>query len=263
MRNYDRESLTDILASAVPPYVLASLRLGGGRTSRVRVGAYQPPRPTESLNLTAKSVTCDRNHKIMRTLLDLIQEYAVLSEAKTLAGGILPPQDEQRWGELKRFYELLMAQQGLHPQPASRFTASDIRTTVTARQRLRVSTDLEIVVVHGETMARARIDNLSCGGVLLLCDSPLEKGGSLTLHLANISRGVGTMATNGEVVWLADRGSSGVSFRYKFGTRFLSLQEPEQQTLDSFVVDSLENKLLSLGRDSLDPAFLSREGITL
>jgi hypothetical protein len=201
--------------------------------------------------------------KEMRTLLDLIQEYSVLSDAKTLAGGILPLKDEERWAELKAFYELLMEQQGLHPHPACRFTAADIRKTVTTRNRLRVSTDLEIVVARDGTVERAKVDNLSCGGVLLFCDTAFEKGNSLTLHLANISRGAGTIATDSEVVWSADRGDSEITFRYKLGIRFLSLQEPEREKLDSFVVDCLENKLLSLGRDTLDPEFLRREQITL
>lgn len=202
-------------------------------------------------------------HKVMRTLLDLIQEYAVLSDAKTLAGGILPPEDEKRLAELKPFYDLLMAQQGLHPHPASRFTAADIRKVVTTRGRLRVNTDLEIVVVKNETVERARVDNLSCGGVLLFCDTLFGQGNGLTLHLANLARGAGTMATDSEVVWSADQGGSDITFRYKLGIRFLSLQESELESLDSFVVDSLENKLLSLGRDTLDPVFLSREQITL
>ena len=71
------------------------------------------------------------------------------------------------------------------------------------------------------------------------------------------------MAADSEVVWFADRGDSDITFRYKLGIQFRSLREPELENLDSFVVDCLENKLLSLGRDALDPAFLSREQITL
>ena len=32
----------------------------------------------------------------MKTLLDLIQEWATLNDAKTLAGGVLPRDDEAR-----------------------------------------------------------------------------------------------------------------------------------------------------------------------
>jgi hypothetical protein len=37
----------------------------------------------------------------------------------------------------------------------------------------------------------------------------------------------------------------------------------EERRLDSFVVDSLETKLLCLGRESLDPEFIRRERLSL
>ena len=83
----------------------------------------------------------------MKTLLDLIQEWAALNESKTVAGGALPPDGEARWDELRKFYELLMAQDGLCAYPAARYSASEIRSAVSTRSRLRVRTDLEIVVI--------------------------------------------------------------------------------------------------------------------
>jgi hypothetical protein len=199
----------------------------------------------------------------MKTLLDVMQEYAALNDAKTLGGGVLPRADEERWAELKEFYDLLMAQEGLSDRPAGRFTADDIRQTVTTRARLRVNTDMEIVVVQKATVDRAHVGNLSCGGVLLLCDTPFGKGGSLTLHLTNIARGAGILPADSEVAWLDDQGPSDTTFRYKIGIRFLALGESERNSLDSFVVDTLENKLLSLSRDALDPEFLRREQLVL
>ena len=66
----------------------------------------------------------------MKTLLHLIQEWADLSEAKTLAGGVLPPDDEARWNELREFYELLMTQDGLSANPVARHSAAEIRSAV-------------------------------------------------------------------------------------------------------------------------------------
>ena len=199
----------------------------------------------------------------MRTLLDVIQEWAALNDAKTVAGGTLPPPDEKRWEELKSFYDLLLAQEGLCDKPASRFSADDIRNTVTTRDRLRVNTDMEVVVNKNGTVERAQVGNLSCGGVLLFCNTPFEKGNGLTIHLANVTRGAGVLPAEGEIVWLADQGSSDMTFRYKLGARFLDLGYTERNSLDYFVVDSLENKLLSLSRDALDPEFLRREQIIL
>ena len=199
----------------------------------------------------------------MRTLLDVIQEWAALNDAKTIAGGTLPPPGEKRWEELKSFYEFVMAQEGLCDKPASRFSADDIRSTVTTRDRLRVNTDMEIVVIKNGTVDRAQVGNLSCGGVLLLCDTPFEKGKGVTVQLASVTRGAGILPAESEIVWLADQGSSDMTFRYKLGARFLDLGHTERNSLDHFVVDSLENKLLSLSRDALDPEFLRREQIVL
>ncbi len=122
---------------------------------------------------------------------------------------------------------------------------------------------MEVVVNKNGTVDRAQVGNLSCGGVLLLCNTPFEKGNGLTIHLASVARGAGILPAESEVVWLADQGSSDMTFRYQLGARFLDLRYTERNSLDRFVVDSLENKLLSLSRDALDPEFLRREQIIL
>jgi hypothetical protein len=198
-----------------------------------------------------------------KTLLDLIQEFAVLNESKTLSGGKLPPVEEGRWSALKDFYDFLMAQDGLCPDPACRFSAAQIRETVVNRGRLRVRTDLETVVDLDSDLHHARVGNLSCGGVLLLSDDGFDQGTLVTLHLANVSRGASVIPTEGQVVWKAEsRGSNG-TFRYRMGIQFLGLEESEHESLDSFVVDSIENKLLSLSRDALDSDFIRNENLSL
>jgi hypothetical protein len=199
----------------------------------------------------------------VKTLLDLIQEYATLNEAKTLARGTLPPPQEARWGELKRFYDMLMAQNGLAREPASRFTAAQIRERVAARARLRVQTDLEIVVAQANEYHRARVGNLSCGGALLFCDHGFEVGSSLTLHMANVARDESVFPTEGRVVWRSEANGANDSFRYRMGVEFKGLAAEAERTLDSFIVDSLETKLLCLGRESLDPEFMRRESLSL
>lgn len=199
----------------------------------------------------------------MKTLLDLIQEWAVLNEAKTLAGGVLSPDDEARWNELREFYELLMAQDGLSANPAARYSAAEIRTSVANRSRLRVSTDLEIVVTKESEVHFARVGNLSCGGVLLLSDSGFGRDTSVLLYLANVSRGAEVIPTEGAVVWRADSGSSNGTFRYRMGVEFDGLGAREEERLDAYVVDSLETKLLSVSRDVLDAGFVAREHLAL
>ena len=199
----------------------------------------------------------------MSTLLDLIQEYATLNEAKTVARGVLPPALEARWTDLKRFYDLLMAQDGLARDPASRFSAAQIRERVASRGRLRVETELEIVVAHGASYHRARVSNLSRGGARIHGDDPYPVGDELTLLMASISRGESVLPTTGSVRWQIDRGASNGSFRYNTGVQFSHLDAAAEQNLDAFVVDCLEAKLLCLGKESLDPDFLRREGVEL
>lgn len=199
----------------------------------------------------------------MKTLLDLIQEFAALNEAKTAAGGVLPPEDERRWRELLDFYDLLMEQDGLCSQPAARHTASEIRTAISTRGRLRVRTSLEIVVLKDDEVHFARVGNLSCGGVLLLSDAGFATGTDLMLHLANVSRGAEVLPTRGEVVWNADSGTGNGTFRYRMGIQFAGLGEKEERSLDAYVVDSLETKLLSLSKDALPPGFVAREQLAL
>ena len=199
----------------------------------------------------------------MKTLLDLIQEFATLNEAKTLSRGVLPKAQETRWIELKRFYDMLMAQDGLAREPAGRFTADQIRERVAARGRLRVQTDLEIVVAQESEYHRARVGNLSRGGVLLHCDHGFEIDSSLTLHIANVSRDESVLPTGGRVAWRTEGGQTNESFRYRMGVEFQGLGPEEERTLDTFVVDSLETKLLCLGRSSLDADFMRRERLSL
>jgi len=199
----------------------------------------------------------------VRTLLDLIQEYATLNEAKTLARSALPKAQETRWLELKRFYDMLMAQEGLAREPAGRFTAVQIRELVSARTRLRVQTDLEIVVAQESEYHRARVGNLSRGGVLLHCDHGFEVDTGLTLHMANVARDESVLPTEGRVAWRSEGSRTNDSFRYRLGVQFKGLGPEEEQTLDSFVVDSLETKLLCLGRESLDPDFMRKERLEL
>lgn len=195
----------------------------------------------------------------MKTLLDLIQEWAVLNEAKTRGGGILPPDDEARWSELKEFYDLLMAQDGLSSQPAVRYSAADIRRAVSNRSSLRVRTDLEIVVMKDSEVYFGRVANLSCGGVLLMSDSGFDVGTTILLQLSNVSRGAEVLPTRGDIVWSNDSGSGNGTFRFKMGVQFHGLGEKETQSLDAYVVDSLETKLLSLTHESLPPDFVTKE----
>jgi hypothetical protein len=104
---------------------------------------------------------------------------------------------------------------------------------------------------------------LSRGGVLLHCDHGFEVDTGLTLHMANVARDESVLPTQGRVAWRSEGSLTNDSFRYRLGVQFKGLGPEEERTLDSFVVDSLETKLLCLGRESLDPDFVRKERLEL
>ena len=156
-----------------------------------------------------------------------------------------------------------MAQEGFCPQPAARYSADEIRQTVSSRSRLRVRTDLEIFVTKTAEAHIACVGNLSCGGVLLLSDSSFGIGTGVLLHLATVSRGVEILPTDGEIMWSADSGSSNGTFRYRVGVQFAGLGQKGEKILDDYVVDILEMKLRSLPRDALVRSFIERENLAV
>jgi hypothetical protein len=199
----------------------------------------------------------------MKTLLDLIQEFASLDDAKTAAGGVLPPAEEERWQELKGFYDTLMIQDGFCRNPVSRFSADEIRRQVSSRTRLRVRTDMSVIVQHQTDFTSARLGNLSCRGVLLLCDSLFEVGARLSLHLTRIQRREGIIWVEGQVVWQSNGGPAQSVPRYRMGVQFLGLEEEEQGKLDSYVVETIEDRILSLPAEAMSQDFVRREKLAL
>lgn len=198
----------------------------------------------------------------MKTVLDLIQEFAVLDEAKTLSGGILPGDSEKRWSELKVFYRLLMGQEGLSSESTRRYTPRDIRRTVTARKRLRVNIDMETVIIHEGQHYRCRVANLSRGGLLIMCEKVFDVASRLTVHLPVTSQDQ-LMALTAEVVWCSDQGKVMGKDRYRMGVRLLDVDVSKESSLDSLVVQSIERQLLSFAPSLLDTDFVLRERLQL
>ena len=96
----------------------------------------------------------------MKTVLDLVQEFASLDDTKTRSGGILPPPSERRWAEVKAFYDLVMVQSGLPERRGCRFTAIEIAQRVVPRARLRVRVEIDLAVLHQTEYHSARVMDL-------------------------------------------------------------------------------------------------------
>ncbi len=197
----------------------------------------------------------------MKTVLDLIQEFASLDDTKTRSGGILLPPSERRWAEVKAFYDLLMVQSGLPERRGRRFTAIEIEQRVVPRARLRVRVEIDLAVLHQAEYRAARVMDLSSGGILLVSGVAFEVGSRLTLNLVNI--GEAFRDTEGDVVWHGVPDSAQSMLAHRMGICFVALPETGTAKLDSFVVEILEQKLLALDPTSLDADFVRREGLIL
>jgi uncharacterized protein (TIGR02266 family) len=201
----------------------------------------------------------------MKTVLDLIGEFAALHDEKVRCGGTLSPGKERRWLELKNFYELLMAQNGLKSRPVTRrFSADDIRRRITSRDRLRVPAELDMVLRYQGEYQTVQVLNISRGGVFLGAETLYPVGSQLTLFVANAHRGGQALfEADGKVAWVTERGVAESDLPRGMGIRFVGSQEKIRQELDLFVIDTLERRLSGVDAMALAPDFVIREKIDL
>lgn len=201
----------------------------------------------------------------MKTVLDLIGEFAALGDAKARCGGLLPPGSERRWTELKSFYDLVMAQNGLMKRPVTkRFTSKDIGKRIKSRDRLRVPVVLEMAMRIGNDYRSIQVINVSRGGVFIASERIHPVGTRLILYVANAYGGDEAMfEAEAEVVWLSEYGVPESELPRGMGLRFLGDQGAVRHQLDSFVLETLEIRLSGLDANALAPEFLFKEDLEL
>lgn len=201
----------------------------------------------------------------MKTVLDLIGEFGVLNDAKGIWGGKLPPEAERRWHELKSFYDLLMSKNGVGPRPVTRrFTAKEVEEKVTARERLRVPLQNEMIFRADSEFHAAMGVNLSRGGVFLSSSVILPVHTKLSVYLSSpdVSREA-LLEAEAEVAWSTEKrhaqdslpGGMGLSFRGDMGELI--------RHLDALVIDSLVRRLSGVDANSLAPEFMLKEALDL
>lgn len=191
----------------------------------------------------------------LKKVLDLLEEFGKLNDAKIESGGSLAPTEELRWRELKEFYDRLMsispAQKGLNRR---RFLAYDIRDQIKHRGRLRVRTDMDIFFRYQDAYLPSRVVNVSRGGLFMDSKILLTKGSRINLYWPNLGSDYEELfETEGEVVWTTPGGPKSDLPR-GMGVRFCGMKRMAQQQLDAFVVDSLEERISSAGISAPSPA---------
>ncbi len=201
----------------------------------------------------------------MKTVLDLIGEFAILNDAKVRHGGTLPPEPEHRWEELKSFYDLLMAQNGLSKRPVTgHLSTANIQKNVTSRQRLRVPAEFDMILRVSGVYQAVRVMNVSRSGVFLASDTLYPTGTRMTLFIASADRGgERTFQTEGEVVWTSESGIAGSELPRGMGVRFVGDQHEVRKRLDAFVLETLEMRLSGVDANSLTLDFIDREELDL
>ena len=200
-----------------------------------------------------------------KTVLDLIGEFAALHDEKMGNGGTLPAPAEKRWVELRKFYELVGAQNGFPERRTTRrFAPEEIGQQLPRRTRLRVPIDMDVLVEYEGQPHTARVLNLSCGGVFLTSEDHWPVGSRLTLYLANIVRGLeALLEIRCEVAWAAEEGISEAGLPRGMGIRFVGLPKNIERKLDTLVLEILEKQLSTLDATALDPEFVRREQLVL
>jgi hypothetical protein len=197
----------------------------------------------------------------LKTVLDLVAEFAALNDTKVQHGGMLDARQERRFTELKAFYDLLMAHTGLSPRRVSRrFSAEDVIAKVKTRQRLRVPLETEIVFsTEGEFHAGLAV-NVSRGGLFLSAREILPVHSPITIYLSSPEAvDEALVEAPAKVVWATERGISTSLLPPGMGLSIVSRRGSVENYLDAMVVDSLVRHLSGVDAEALAPEFVGRE----
>jgi hypothetical protein len=180
----------------------------------------------------------------LKDVLDLLEEFCRLNEAKTQSKGRLPPLSESRWRDLKALYDRLMSRRELDDHAVSnQFDSDDIRERIKSRRRLRIPADMEAFFRYKDTFLASRLVNLSRGGLFLSSRILLSRGSRITLYLPNLSSDFGELfETQGEVVW-ATEGLPQSGLPRGMGIRFHAIKGMGAEQLDAYIVESLQKRI--------------------
>ncbi|MFQ5789273.1 MAG: PilZ domain-containing protein [Acidobacteriota bacterium] len=188
----------------------------------------------------------------MKTVLDLVGEFAFLNDAKVRCGGYLARGDEKRWAELRDFYGLLMSRSTLAQPPVPRpWSADDIRQKVKWRDRLRVPADIDVLLRHRDEHLASSLTNLSCRGAFLASTELLPLQSHVWLFLGNAYGSLRpALELAGEVAWVNKVEFDRAALPRGMGIRFVRPRELILPRLDAVIIEALERRLASVGADT-------------
>ena len=148
------------------------------------------------------------------------------------------------------------------PRPVTRrFTAKEVEEKVTARERLRVPLENEMIFRAGSEFHAAMGVNLSRGGVFLTSPVILPIHTKLNVYLSSpdVSHEA-LLEAEAEVAWTT---SAEDASRDGMGLSFLGDMGEIIRHLDALVINSLVRRLSGVDANSLAPDFLLKEALEL
>jgi hypothetical protein len=181
----------------------------------------------------------------LKNVLDLLEEFCKLNDARTASRGYLTEGSERRWRDLKALYDRLMSRPPAGNPTTNYFAEDDIRERLKHRKRLRVKTDMEAFFRYRDTYLSSRLVNVSRGGLFLSSNVLLSKGSYVTLYLPNLGSDYGELfETKGEVAWTTP-GIPEAGIPRGMGIRFKEVTKRTVEQLDSYIIESLQKRLNS------------------
>lgn len=180
----------------------------------------------------------------LKDVLDLLEEFCRLNEARIESRGRLPRSNELRWRELKVLYDRLMSQGSTDkPYHPPSFVVDDIRKRLSHRERLRVPTSMEVFFRYKDTYFSSRLVNLSRGGLFMSSNILLTTGSPITVYLPNLGDNYEELfETRGEVAW-SSKGGSATTMPRGMGVSFRDMNQGAAEQLDAFLIKAIHRQL--------------------
>ena len=179
----------------------------------------------------------------MKNILDLLEEFGKLNDAKVDANGYLPPKSELRWRELRTLYDGIMSPVGSGNLPLPSFHIDQVRRRLKHRGRLRVRADMEAFFRYKDMYLSSRLVNMSRGGLFLGSNVLLDRGIRITVYLPNLAESYGDLfETKTEVAW-TNREQSQVGLPRGMGVSFRDIGGKAATQLDSYIVETISERI--------------------
>jgi hypothetical protein len=179
----------------------------------------------------------------LKNVLDLLDEFGKLNDAKIDGNGYLPPNAERRWVELRSVYDGILFSSNSGNIPLPSFHIDEVRRRLKHRGRLRVRTDMEAFFRYKDMYLSSRLVNVSCGGLFLYSNVLLDRGIRVTVYLPNLAENYGDLfETKTQVAW-SNQQKSPDGLPRGMGMSFRDIGKKAAAQLDGYIVETISKRI--------------------